>query len=247
MNNFSYELQVSQEPTIGLVVLQADQRIELDMRQLFDPITNMHITRIPSGAEVNTDTLMKMENDLPAVTSLLPRAANFDVVGYGCTSGTSVIGAAKISELIKSSCKTRWVTEPVSALIAACNHLGLSRIGLLSPYVEKVSKTLCETLQASGIETPIFGSFNEGTEEKVVQISPQSISDAAVNLDTKEIDAIFLSCTNLNTLPIIKEIEDKIGKPVLSSNQVLAWDMARLAMGGLSQNCIGRLFKVNKL
>ena len=35
-----------------------------------------------------------------------------------------------ISELIKSSCKTRWVTEPVSALIAACNHLGLSRIGL---------------------------------------------------------------------------------------------------------------------
>ena len=35
MNNFSYELQVSKEPTIGLVVLQADQRIELDMRQLF--------------------------------------------------------------------------------------------------------------------------------------------------------------------------------------------------------------------
>ncbi|MEZ8006667.1 MAG: Asp/Glu racemase [Amylibacter sp.] len=247
MNNFSYELQVSKEPTIGLVVLQADQRIELDMRQLFDPITNMHITRIPSGAEVNTDTLMKMENDLPAVTSLLPRAANFDVVGYGCTSGTSVIGAAKISELIKSSCKTRWVTEPVSALIAACNHLGLSRIGLLSPYVEKVSKTLCETLQASGIETPIFGSFNEGTEEKVVQISPQSIFDAAVKLDTKKIDAIFISCTNLNTLPIIKEIENEIGKPVLSSNQVLAWHMAKLAMAGLSQNCIGCLFEVNKL
>ena len=75
MNNFSYELQVSKEPTIGLVVLQADQRIELDMRQLFDPITNMHITRIPSGAEVNTDTLMKMNSK-----RILPKKSTYIVM-----------------------------------------------------------------------------------------------------------------------------------------------------------------------
>ena len=42
-------------------------------------------------------------------------------------------------------------------------------------------------------------------------------------------DAVFLSCTNLRTLNVIPEIEARIGKPVLSSNQVLAWHLLRLA------------------
>ena len=122
-------------------------------------------------------------------------------------------------------------------------HIGIERIGFLSPYVEAVSAGLRETLFLSGVETPIFGSFNEEIEERVVKISTVSISDAAVELGEQDVDAIFLSCTNLNTLSVIKSIEEKIGKPVLSSNQVLAWHMSQLSNGGLSKNCDGYLFK----
>ena len=184
-----------------------------------------------------------MEKDLPLAVSLLPRAVEFDVVGYGCTSGTSVIGAENIAKIVKASCKTKNVTEPVSALIAACKYLKIKRIGFLSPYVEAVSTVLRETLFLSGVETPIFGSFNEEIEERVVKISTVSISDAAVELGRQDVDAIFLSCTNLNTLPVIKSIEEKIRKPVLSSNQVLAWHMSQLSNGGLSKSCEGYLFK----
>ena len=48
--------------------------------------------------------------------------------------------------------------------------------------------------------------------------------------DMENYNKIFISCTNLNTLPIIKEIENEIGKPVLSSNQVLAWHMSTRLM-----------------
>ena len=41
---------------------------------------------------------------------------------------------------------------------------------------------------------------------------------------------------------MIKRIEEKIGKPVLSSNQVLTWHMGQLAKGGLLKNCEGSLF-----
>ncbi|MDB2563236.1 Asp/Glu racemase [Amylibacter sp.] len=243
MNNFSYKLEENYNPTMGLIVLQADQRIELDARQQFDPKVNLHISRIPSAETVSTDTLKQMEKDLPIAVSLLPNAVDFDVVGYGCTSGTSVIGAENIAKIVKDRCKTKHVTEPVSALIAACRHLGIERIGFLSPYVEAVSAGLRETLFLSGVETPIFGSFNEEIEERVVKISTVSISDAAVELGRQDVDAIFLSCTNLNTLPVIKSIEEKIRKPVLSSNQVLAWHMSQLSNGGLSKSCEGYLFK----
>ena len=123
MNNFSYKLEESYSPSMGLIVLQADQRIELDARQQFEPKVNLHISRIPSAATVTTDTLKQMEKDLPLAVSLLPRAVEFDVVGYGCTSGTSVIGAENIAKIVNASCKTKNVTEPVSALIAACKYL----------------------------------------------------------------------------------------------------------------------------
>ena len=243
MNNFSYKLEESYSPSMGLIVVQADQRIELDARQQFEPKVNLHISRIPSAATVTTDTLKQMEKDLPLAVSLLPRAVEFDVVGYGCTSGTSVIGAENIAKIVKASCKTKNVTEPVSALIAACKYLKIKRIGFLSPYIEAVSAGLRQTLLETGIETPTFGSFNEEIEEKVVKISTQSIFDAAVELGRQDIDALFLSCTNLNTLPIIKNIEQSIGKPVLSSNQVLTWHMGQLSNGGLLENCDGYLFK----
>ena len=50
---------------MGLIVLQADQRIELDARQQFEPEVNLHVSRIPSAATVTTETLKQMEKDLP--------------------------------------------------------------------------------------------------------------------------------------------------------------------------------------
>jgi len=43
------------------------------------------------------------------------------------------------------------------------------------------------------------------------------------------LDGVFLSCTNLRTLDILAPLQAELGLPVLSSNQVLALQMARLA------------------
>ena len=43
----------------------------------------------------------------------------------------------------------------------------------------------------------------------------------------KKADAIFISCTALPVLNIINKLENKIQKPVLSSNQTLIWDTIR--------------------
>ena len=233
MSDFPYELTASlgRQATLGLVVLQSDETIEYDFRRLLPREgVALYVTRIPSGKEVTASSLRAMEQDLPAAVQLLPRSLGFDAVGYGCTSGTSVIGPRRVAELVGSAAKTKAVTEPLSALVAACRSLGLSRLAFLSPYVAEVSAALRAALQGQGIETPVFGSFNEAEEAKVARMAARSIREAAISLgQAPEAEAVFLPCTNLRTLDVIDGIEEQLGKPVLSSNQVLAWHMCRLA------------------
>jgi len=217
--------------TLGLIVLQADETLENDLRALFPSADiALHFTRVPSAPEVHSDTLLQMKNHLGGAAGLFPDATRFDVVGYGCTSGTAVIGAPVVSAVVQGGCTTRAVTQPVSALVAACGHMGVRRLALLSPYVAEVSGRLRQVLAEAGIETPVFGSFDEAREDRVARIDAHSIHAAACDLTAQGgVDALFMSCTNLRTLGVIDRIEADTGLPVLSSNQVLAWHMAKQA------------------
>ncbi|MGB3243348.1 MAG: Asp/Glu racemase [Sulfitobacter sp.] len=233
MTHFNYTLEgpIGTRATLGLVVLQTDETLEHDFRRLFTaPDVSLYVTRVPSGADVTPETLASMSVALPAATRLLPPALTYDVVGYGCTSGTAVIGPDMIAKQVRAGCRAAHVTEPVSALVALCAARGVSRLAFLSPYIESVSATLRHALNVRGVATPVFGSFDEAEETRVAKISKSSLYDAAMALGASDqVDAVFLSCTNLRTLDVIPQIEADIGKPVFSSNQALAWHMGNLA------------------
>lgn len=229
MTEFSYDLETETAPRLGLVVLQTDEQLECDLRGLI-PDATCYVSRVPSGAEVTPDSLQSMATHLTASAALLPQAQAFDVIGYGCTSGTAQIGADRIAGLIGQGARTRAVTDPLTALVAACRHLGIARLAVLSPYVETVSDRLRQALAGQGIATPVFGSFGEAVEEKVARITPDSIVRAATGLMAgADVDGLFLSCTNLRGVEAGPQIAASIGLPVLSSNLVLAWHMCRLA------------------
>ena len=230
MNVFTYTLDTKQHTNLGLIVLQTDETIEQDFRKMIPDNFRLYISRVPNEPEVTRDTLQRMENHIPASTSLFPNAMHFHSIGYGCTSGTAQIGQKRIGELIQSRLITQAVTEPVSALIAACRFLNIKQLAFLSPYIEDVSKHLRQVIASQGIATPIFGTFAEADDAKVAAITADSIAQAAIQLTKDQpIDGLFLSCTNLHTLDVIPTLEETIGVPVLSSNQVLAWHMAQLA------------------
>ncbi len=229
-----FELAQTRNPQIGLIVLQSDETIEWDMKRLLPDHAELLVTRVPSGTHVTTDTLSAMENNLGRAAALFPQSAQFSAVGYGCTSGTAQIGASKVAAAIRSSITTPHVTDPLTALIAACRHQNITRLGILSPYIQSVSQSLCDTLAQAGIRITGFASFNESQEARVVRIAPASVVSAATTLiDAKKSadqpEALFISCTNLRTLDVIAPIERKLNLTVLTSNQVLAWDLMRRA------------------
>ena len=121
----------------------------------------------------------------------------------------------------------------------------MKRLAFLSPYLESVSDHLRARVHEADISTPLFGTFNEQQEANVARITGSSIIEAAIKLGQQdECDAVFLSCTNLRTLDVISDIEAKINKPVLSSNQVLAWHLAQLASLDLKHESFGRLWQI---
>lgn len=243
MMPLSYQLDPPTHTRIGLIVLQADETIEDDMRRLLPDNVSCLVSRVPSGLEVTTETLREMEGHLTEAAALFPRASEFAVIGYGCTSGTAEIGPGRVAALVRAGASVHAVSEPVTALIAACRHLRITRLGLVSPYVAAVSDRLRQVLQAQGIETPHFSSFEEPVEAHVARIDEASVIDAAVAMGSAaDCDAVFLSCTNLRTLSSIPAIESRIGKPVLSSNQVLAWHLCATAGTRPREDAPGRLF-----
>jgi len=213
--------------TLGLIVLQTDETIEHDFRRLLGTHNiALYVNRIPSGADLTPETIADMEEQLPTAASLLPTSVEFDAVGYGCTSASTLIGPVQVARLVKRTCNTPFVADPLTATFDAMRTLNVQSIGLVSPYIETVAATMKSEFERAGFQVPVALSFGEKTEAKVARIDPASLREAALKVwQEGEMDAIFLSCTNLRTLDIIHDLESELGVPILSSNLTLAWRM----------------------
>jgi len=83
MTEFTYESDVTTSPALGLIVLQTDERIESDFRQLIPVGVRLHISRVPSQPDVTPEALATMEAHIAGAANLLPGAIGFDALGYG--------------------------------------------------------------------------------------------------------------------------------------------------------------------
>jgi maleate isomerase len=215
--------------SIGLILLQTDEVLENEIRQMLPERSVIYHTRVPSGKQVSSETLAAMETEIPAAVRLLPAAGGMGVIAYCCTSGTTIIGEENVEAAIHSVLPNVKVTNPLRAIKAYLTHLGAKRIGLLTPYEPQVSQALADHLEEAGFEISGFGSFYEKEESKVTRISRESILDAIQQIGSgDQCDAVFASCTNLRTVDLLDEAAHNIGKPVISSNAALAWHIGEL-------------------
>ena len=77
---------------IGLMVLQTDQTLEAEMAQ-FTAIGGVALyhARLHNDEIVTPESLTKMEIELPGAAELLAPSLNLSSIGYGCTSGSTMI------------------------------------------------------------------------------------------------------------------------------------------------------------
>jgi maleate isomerase len=242
---FELDRGIASRAAIGLVVLSTDQTIEHEFRQILaiDGVA-FYCTRIRNAAEINPASLAEMEGSIPSAAGMILPGSKLDVIAYGCTSGTVVIGEDRVFSRIRESRPDVKCTTPITGAIAGLKALAVERVGLLTPYVEEVNQVLCRFIEASGIAVSVMGSFNHENDMEVARITQQSIRDAMRRLVRQcPLDGIFVSCTSLRVASIAEELEAEIGVPVTSSNHAMAWHCLRLAGYTERVSGFGRLFR----
>lgn len=242
---FETDAGIAAKARCALVTLATDQTIEEEFRRIVPaPGVGLYHTRLWNDAEINMETLRAIEARIePAVRLLLPGDA-FDVIAFGCTSATMVIGEARVDELIRRAKPGAQVTNPLRAMTAAFAAQGAHSVAVLTPYVRSVNERLREYLIELGMSVPVFGSFNEADDRVVARISVDSLERAAAQLVRQApVQGLFISCTSIRLLDAVERMEAIAGVPVTSSNHAMAWHMLQLAGVPTAGRGPGRLFR----
>jgi maleate isomerase len=216
---------------IGLVVLASDQTIEHEYRMMLNlPGVAVYESRIYNDSDIRPDTLRAMEGGIAEATRLILPGERLDVVGFGCTSATMLLGEATIGARIREARPGIAFTTPVTGAFAGLRAFGAHRIAVLTPYSDEVNAGIRSYIEQHGFVVSAMGSFKERDDRIVARISPDSIADAAAQLVAGSgAEALFVSCTSLRLAERVAELEARIGVPATSSNHAMAWHSLRLA------------------
>ncbi len=216
----------NRNPRIGLITLASDFRIEKDFNNIiYGKNIDLYSNRIKSYNPLTNKTLKKMADDIPEVTKNILPDQKLDCVAYGCTSGTIAAGYQSIYKKVNLAKPNTKVTTPITSAINALKALGINNLSIFTPYTDEINQSVINYFKIEGgIEISELSYFDIASDLDIGKVDPEHLFDVLVKKDLSISDALFVSCTALPVLSIIKDLEKKMGKIVLSSNQTLIWD-----------------------
>jgi maleate isomerase len=241
---FTTDAGVGARARIGLIVLASDATIEHEYRLMLNlPGVAVFHSRIYNDSDIRPDTLRAMEGGIAEAARLLLPGERIDVVGFGCTSASMLLGEATIGARIREARPGVAFTTPVTGAFAGLRAFGAQRIAVLTPYSDEVNAGIRSYVEQHGFTVAAMGSFKERDDRIVARISPDAIADAAADLVAGSgAQALFVSCTSLRLAERVADLEARIGVPATSSNHAIAWHSLRLAGVADTRPEFGRLF-----
>ena len=187
-------------------------------------ITDLYCNRIQSYNPLTNVTLKKMADDIPNVTKDILPDQKLDCVAYGCTSGTIAAGYQSIFEKVNLAKPKTKVTTPITSAVNAIKSLDIKKLSVFTPYTDEINQSVINYFKKEKIEINELSYFDIASDLDIGKVDPQYIFETLTKIDLSKSDALFVSCTALPVLSVINELEKKMNKVVLSSNQTLIWN-----------------------
>ena len=209
---------------IGLVQLSTDHSIETDLQMLVGSSAMIFSNRVYYSSSMTAEALAEISRGITQSASLIATGLPMDVMAFGCTSASIVIGNEKIRELLTDQHPGIPATNPWMGALAAFSHLQAKRVSIFSPYPTEVNYPLYQQLVTQGFDVPTIGALRIEKDTDITKVSFDSMLKGARHiLAEAPTDALFLSCTNLRALEHIEEIEAEVGVPIVTSTQAMFW------------------------
>lgn len=114
------------------------------------------------------------------------------------------------------------------ACVAALRTIGAKRIGLISPMSEEYSESARGFYRAHGFEVPETTWLQVKTSDKIIGVTIEDIEAAFEKVNTDEVDTILHVGGALGIADMIDGLEERLGKPVISSTATGYWYALRM-------------------
>lgn len=233
---------------LGFLIPQLNVMCESEFPRRVPEGVSCHFTRLPRrGSQMQGDDLVGMMLNAPDHAELLKRI-DVRVIMCACTSGTFFGDTPQVDELahrvadrtgIPSFTTSRAVVDALAAVKARSVYM-------LTPYPLDIADQEIRFLDHYGFRVSASYSFECAESRQVRELGSDRVRRALLEdrAAVEQADAVFLSCTNMQTMDVLTELEEVFDRPVISSNSATLWRAMAAAGCNFEEVQCGRLFRL---
>jgi maleate isomerase len=151
--------------------------------------------------------------------------ARVDVMSTACLVAIMAMGLGyhrqaqrELTEVARANHCSAPVMTSAGALVEGLQIMGAKKIALLAPYMCSLTDLVVKYIENEGIEVLDAVSFEIADNLDVGRRDPALLVEDVKRLKTANADVVVLSaCVQMQSLPSIQLVEDRIGIPVTST------------------------------
>lgn len=213
---------------IGLLLPSSNSVQEPDFNSVLPKDITLHVARMGLST-VEADSTLRIVQEIEAESRKLADV-DVDVIVFAATAPSSRNGIGYDQELIRRirAASGKPATTASTALLEALRALAAKRIVLGAPWSDAINRTSAAFIEANGFEVLAQEALGLVQNLEIGLLDPQTAYDIGRRIDRSNADAVMLACGNWTTFGIIDRLEQDLGKPVLTTNQVSLWHALKL-------------------
>jgi len=239
--------QLQWRARIGLITTSGQIISEPRFNQLAPPGVTFHTTRMLNRGG-GLEALIEMEKSaLRGVEEL--STANIHSLAYCCTVSGALRGIEADQEFCRDFEKDWGIptTSTMLAAVEAMRFLGMKKIVVTSPYEDSHHVSERQYLAEAGIEAIAMVGMGLKSGKEFSSVPPEEIYRFSLDAWDDSADGLFISCMNFDAIAVADDLEQAIGKPVITSHTVTLW--RALALAGVDDPVpgVGRLLRESRI
>ncbi len=192
---------------------------------------SVHFSRLKVTAIAASDTSDRQfaESEILRAADLLADA-RVDVIAWNGTSA-SWLGFARderVCERIAAATGTAACTS-VLAFREIFARTGVTRVGLVTPYIDAIQAKIIANFAGAGIACPAERHAGLTENFAFAEVGERDIGEMARAVAGAGVDAIAIMCTNMRGARLAESLEAELGVPVYDSIATTVWKSLLLA------------------
>jgi maleate isomerase len=227
---------------VGCIIPSSNRMVEQEMVAAFPAGVQPHVTRLrmtgPNRGPLDA-VLPRVEEATAALID-----ARCEVVAFHCTANSMQEGRGGEERILAAmaAAGAPQATTTATAVRRAFDALAARRVVLITPYDQRTTDHEAEFLQEAGYRVLHAKGFAfDGSDAYCA--TPQAFwRDRALEAARPDADVYFVSCANISVFGVIDELERKLDRPIVTSNQAVIWDCVARLGAPHRDSCPGRLF-----